>query len=104
MGDVQRVEIGCDAAPGGAVARPGRALLEALGPLDAGTAGLLSAYSHQLRNPLTSILGYLELVTDGSLGPMTAEQQRVLRTVADGMTRLASLIDDLEPHERAGRG
>ena len=98
------MEIGCDAAPGGAAARPGRELLEALGPLDAGTAGLLSAYSHQLRTPLTSVLGYLELVTDGSLGPTTAEQRRVLRTVADGMTRLAALIEDIEPHDRAGRG
>ena len=91
------MEIGCDAAPGGAVARPGRALIEALGPLDPAAADLLSAFSHQLRTPLTSVLGYLELVTDGSLGPMTAEQQRVLRTVADGVHRLAALIDQLEP-------
>ena len=97
MGDVQQVDFGYEAAPGGAVARPGRALIEALGPLDATATDLLSAYSHQLRTPLTSVLGYLELVTDGTLGPMTAEQQRVLRTVADGMTRLAALIDQLEP-------
>lgn len=97
MGDVQHVYFGCDAAPGGAATRPGRALIEALGPLDATAADLLSAFSHQLRTPLTSVLGYLELVTDGSLGPMTAEQQRVLRTVADGMTRLAALIEQLEP-------
>ena len=97
MGDVQQVDFGYEAAPGGAVARPGRALIEALGPLDATATDLLSAYSHQLRTPLTSVLGYLELVTDGTLGPMTAEQQRVLRTVADGVHRLAALIDQLEP-------
>ena len=98
------MEIGLGAAPGGAVAAPGRALVEALGPLDAGTAGLLSAFSHQLRTPLTSVLGYLELVTDGSLGPLTAEQERVLRTVAEAMARLAAIIEDLEPRGRAGRG
>jgi signal transduction histidine kinase len=102
--DVQRVDIGREVAPGGAVGSPGRALIEALGPLDAGTASLLSAFSHQLRTPLTSVLGYLEMVTDGMLGPMTVEQERVLRTVADGMTRLAALIEDLEPRGRVGRG
>jgi signal transduction histidine kinase len=97
VGDVKRVDFGYEAAPGGAVARPGRALIDALGPLDATTSDLLSAYSYQLRTPLTSALGYLELVTDGTLGPMTAEQQRVLRTVADGMARLAAPIEQLEP-------
>ena len=99
---MQQVEFGRDAAPGGTAAHPGRALLEALDPLDPGTAVLLSAFSHQLRTPLTSVLGYLELITDGTLGPMTADQQRVLRTVAEGMARLAALIEDLEPRRPAG--
>lgn len=71
--------------------------MEALSPLDAHTAELLGALSHQLRNPLTAVLGYLELLTDGSLGPLTEEQQRVLRVVAAGMARLAEFIEDLEP-------
>jgi two-component system phosphate regulon sensor histidine kinase PhoR len=96
--------MGYDAAPGGGAAHPGRALLEALGPLDSGTAGLLSALSHELRTPLTSVLGYLELITDGSLGPMTADQQRVLLIVAEGVARLTSMIEDLEPYGRAARG
>jgi signal transduction histidine kinase len=80
------------------------ALVEALSPLDARTASLLSALSHQLRNPLTTVLGYLELVTDGSLGPLSAEQERVLRVVAAGMSRLAELVEDLEPGYSPGRG
>jgi signal transduction histidine kinase len=72
-------------------------LVEALSPLDARTAELLGALSHQLRNPLTAVLGYLELLTDGSLGPLTEEQERVLRVVAAGMARLAEFVDDLEP-------
>lgn len=72
-------------------------MVEALSPLDARTAELLGALSHQLRNPLTAVLGYLELLTDGSLGPLTEEQERVLRVVAAGMARLAEFVDDLEP-------
>lgn len=74
-----------------------RALVEALSPLDARTAELLAALSHELRNPLTTVLGYLELLADGSLGPLSEEQQRVLRVVASGMTRLAAFADELEP-------
>ncbi|HTJ69254.1 MAG TPA: histidine kinase dimerization/phospho-acceptor domain-containing protein [Actinospica sp.] len=85
-------------------ARAARALVEALSPLDARTAALLRALAHQLRNPLTAALGYLELLDDGSLGPLTAEQQRVLKVVADGMFRLAELVEELEPGASAGRG
>lgn len=98
------MDFECGAATGGVGARPGRALIEALSPLDAHTASLLSALSHQLRTPLTSVLGYLELMADGSLGPVTGEQLRVLRTVSEGMARLASFIDELEPHDRVEGG
>jgi signal transduction histidine kinase len=98
------MDSGADAAGGGAGSRPGRALIEALSPLDADTAALLYALSHQLRTPLTSVLGYLELLTDGTLGPVSEEQERVLHTVSDAMARLAAFIDDLEPSSRAGRG
>ena len=98
------MEPGVDVAEGGADSRPGRELVRALSPLDPDTAALLCALSHQLRTPLTSVLGYLELLTDGTLGPVTAEQERVLRTVSDGMARLAAFIDDLEPGGRVRRG
>ena len=97
MGDDQQ-----DAVHAGLAQKPcdtpaTRALVEALSPLDARTAELLAALSHELRNPLTTVLGYLELLTDGSLGPLSEEQQRVLRVVTSGMTRLAEFVDDLEP-------
>lgn len=77
------------------------ALLQALSPLDERTEGLLRALAHQLRNPLTSVSGYVELMIDGSLGPLTDEQVRVLRTVTDGMARLSEFIDELEPRTSA---
>jgi signal transduction histidine kinase len=78
-------------------ARPSAALVAALRPLDARGAELLSALTHQLRTPLTSALGYLELLTDESLGPLTAEQVRVLGTVGASMERLARMVDELDP-------
>lgn len=77
--------------------RATRALVQALSPLDASSTALLAAVSHQLRNPLTAVIGYLELLTDGSLGTLSEEQQRVLGVMAAGITRLAEFVDDLEP-------
>jgi signal transduction histidine kinase len=73
------------------------ALVDALRPLDQEKTALLHAAAHSLRNPLTSIVGYLELLGDGLAGPITAEQGRVLRTVARNVVQLTALIDALEP-------
>lgn len=91
------------AAHNGGRSRPTQALVEALGPLDARKADILGALSHQLRNPLTSVLGYLELLADGSLGPLTAEQERALHMVADGVARLCAYVDELDPGDPAGQ-
>jgi two-component system, OmpR family, phosphate regulon sensor histidine kinase PhoR len=68
-----------------------------LRPLDRTGAQLLCAASHQLRTPLTSIAGYLELLVDGAVGPVTAEQERLLQTVTRNVSRLMTLIDALAP-------
>lgn len=104
VGDDRRDETVVGLVQDGIGTRATLALVEALRPLDARTASLLSDLAHQLRNPLTTVLGYLELVTDGSLGPLSAEQERVLSVVAAGMSRLAELVEDLEPGAEAGRG
>ncbi|HEV3171213.1 MAG TPA: histidine kinase dimerization/phospho-acceptor domain-containing protein [Actinocrinis sp.] len=81
--------------PGGAGAVA--ALREALGPLDGDTGELLRDATHQLRTPLTSISGYVELLADGAAGPVTEEQALLLEAVARNTARLTALIDALEP-------
>ena len=68
---------------------------ERLRQLDDMRDEFVSLVSHQVRTPLTSIRGYVELLLDGDAGPLTAEQQRFLRFVADGSKRLLELADDL---------
>jgi signal transduction histidine kinase len=80
------------------------ALVDALRPLDNESADLLQAASHELRTPLTSIVGFTELLADGTAGPVTAEQQRLLATIAQNAARLMTLVDDLEPTVREPRG
>jgi signal transduction histidine kinase len=52
--------------------------------------------SHDLRTPLTSIIGYLELALDEELGePVAAEPRSYLQVVARNSDRLLRLVEDL---------
>jgi signal transduction histidine kinase len=52
--------------------------------------------SHDLRTPLTSIVGYTELALDeGMEPPLDAERRSYLEVVARGSERLLRLVDDL---------
>jgi signal transduction histidine kinase len=87
--------------------RPSTALREALAPLDEDGTALLAAVAHQLRTPLTSVAGYLELLGDALLGPLTEDQRQVLETMGGSVQRLSELIDELDPcidRERADQG
>lgn len=51
--------------------------------------------SHELRTPLTSIKGYVDLLRDGEVGELTADQTEFLTIVATSTDRLVALINDL---------
>ena len=58
---------------------------------------ILSTVSHELKTPLTSIIGYADrlLLEQEKVGPLNDRQQRYLETVQDNSRRLKVLIDDL---------
>ncbi len=51
--------------------------------------------SHELSTPLTPIAGYLRLLQGGKLGPLSPQQQRVLDSVLQSVTRLTRIVDNL---------
>ena len=55
----------------------------------------ISNISHELRTPLAHMIGYLELIRDESLGPLTEEQIHALQVLMKSYNRLHNLIDDL---------
>ena len=63
---------------------------------------LIAVVSHDLRTPLTSIMGYLELVLDE--GPLTAEQRGFLEVIERNADRLLALVNDLLLISRAEAG
>jgi hypothetical protein len=65
---------------------------------------LLSVVSHDLRTPLTSVIGYLELLGDEEAGPLSAEQESYLAAVRRGADRLLALVNDLLFIARADAG
>ncbi len=51
--------------------------------------------THDLRNPLASVRGLLKLLMDGSPGPLTEKQKKMLTTMDHASARLLSLINDI---------
>jgi signal transduction histidine kinase len=55
----------------------------------------VATVSHELRTPLNVILGYTDLLADGTLGTLTAEQQDALARVRSRSLHLLDLIQDI---------
>jgi two-component system, OmpR family, phosphate regulon sensor histidine kinase PhoR len=70
-------------------------LVEDLKALDHAKTDFFATISHELRAPLSSIEGYIELLSEEEAGPVTPEQGQMLKTVDRSALRLRSLIDDL---------
>ncbi len=51
--------------------------------------------SHELATPMTPIVGYLRMLMDEELGPLTKPQSKSLRAMDDCVRRLRSILDNL---------
>ncbi|HEY9898260.1 MAG TPA: HAMP domain-containing sensor histidine kinase [Pantanalinema sp.] len=58
-------------------------------------ADLLNLVGHEIRTPLTALLGYGEFLEEGTYGPLTEEQQEVLRRMIQSGKDLLLLINNL---------
>ena len=63
--------------------------------LDRAKTGFLASASHDLRTPLTSIIGNLEMLEDQAAGPLTLKQAKMLDAVSRNGRRLQNLIEDM---------
>lgn len=55
----------------------------------------VSTISHELRTPLSIIKEGTSLILDGIVGPVGAEQEKILRINRDNIDRLAHIIDNM---------
>jgi signal transduction histidine kinase/HAMP domain-containing protein len=70
-------------------------LVEDLKSLDQAKSDFFATVSHELRAPLTSIEGYVEMLAEGEGGPVTGEQRKMLDVVDHSAVRLRNLIEDV---------
>jgi signal transduction histidine kinase len=56
---------------------------------------LLANLGHDLRSPLGAIIGYAEMLKDGSFGPMSENQVKASSEILDGANQLLSFINNL---------
>ena len=54
-----------------------------------------SAMSHDLRTPITAIVGYSELLQDGIIGDLDTRQQEMVERISQVSSHLAELVNDI---------
>lgn len=78
--------------------------LDRLGELNHLKLNFIATISHELRTPLTHIKGYLDLLGDASLGPLTVQQLDALEVLQRAEQRLEHLIEDLIQFSLVSKG
>lgn len=64
----------------------------------------VSFVSHELKNPMTSIKGYTELLAAGAVGPINEAQANFLGTIRSNTERMSTLVSDLADVSRIEAG
>jgi PAS domain S-box-containing protein len=60
-----------------------------------GRASFLAMLSHELRDPLQTLVGYLDLALEGAGGELNLEQRHLVARAQASAQRLAAAVDDL---------
>lgn len=67
-------------------------------------ARLMRGFTHDMKNPLGAASGYLQLLADGIMGNMTAQQARSVNRASGSITSAIQLVDELLELARAESG
>lgn len=55
----------------------------------------VSMLSHDMKNPLTAVIGSIDIIREGRLGPVNEEQAEYLHAAIDSCNEVISMIDNL---------
>ncbi|HEX6270850.1 MAG TPA: GAF domain-containing protein [Anaerolineales bacterium] len=64
----------------------------------------VSFVAHELKNPMTSIKGYTELLAAGSVGQINEMQTNFLGTIRSNVERMSALVSDLNDNAKIEAG
>ncbi len=60
--------------------------------------------AHELKNPMTSIKGYTDLMSAGAVGPVSDMQANFLNTIKTNTERMSTLVSDLNDNSKIEAG
>ncbi len=60
----------------------------------------VSFVAHELKNPMTSIKGYTELLAAGAVGEINENQANFLQTIRSNVIRMSTLVSDLNDNSK----
>ena len=60
----------------------------------------VSFVAHELKNPMTSIKGYTELIAAGAVGEINDNQKNFLQTIRSNVIRMSTLVSDLNDNSK----
>lgn len=80
-----------------------RQALERLTEVNQLKTNLISNVSHELRTPLAHVKGYVELLEENALGPLSEDQTKAVSVISRATVRLERLIEDLIAFSTASR-
>jgi signal transduction histidine kinase len=69
--------------------------VEELRALDRQRADVVSAMSHDIKIPLTAVIGYAEMLEDEAVGPLAPEQRELAARLQRNARRVVDMLDDL---------
>jgi signal transduction histidine kinase len=72
-----------------------QALVEQLSKVNAAKNKFLGMAAHDLRNPLASIRGITEFLSDGAVGPLSSEQRELIETIRNASHSMLDLVNEL---------
>ena len=64
----------------------------------------VSFVAHELKNPMTSIKGYTELLAGGAVGTVNEMQNNFLNTIKSNVERMSTLVSDLNDNSKIEAG
>ncbi len=71
---------------------------------DESKSQFITIVTHELKIPMTSIRGYADLISQGTVGPTTDQQLKFLDTIRNNVDRMAELVSDLSDISRIDTG